>query len=132
MQNKPASSLANKPYLIFDGFCNLCVAAVRLLYVLDRHSLVRFVPYQTISDQVKFEYSLTTQDLQGQMHLVLADGRLLTGPQAISEVCTFLCPLGFLCRIFKSTNFQKLYKWLAGRRYQVFGCRQSCYLTRKV
>ena len=128
MQNRTASSLA-KPYLIFDGVCNLCVAAVRLLNVLDRHSLFRFVPYQTISDQVEFKYKLTTEDLQGQMHLVRADGKLFSGPQAISEVCTYLCPVGFLCRIFKSTTFQKLYTWLAGRRYQIFGCRQSCYLS---
>jgi predicted DCC family thiol-disulfide oxidoreductase YuxK len=93
-------------------------------------SVVCSISYQTISDQVKFEYNLTTEDLQGQMHLVLADGKLLTGPEAISEVCTFICPLGFLCRIFKSPNFQKLYRWLAGRRYQVFGCRQSCYLIK--
>jgi len=122
--------ISTSPVLIFDGVCNLCVAAVRLLKVLDKNSLFRLVPFQAIPDQVGFKYHLTTRDLQGQMHLVRADGELLSGPLAISEMCTHICPVTFLCRIFSSIVFQRLYSSLARRRYRVFGCRQSCYLTR--
>ena len=123
--------MATKPVVVFDGLCNFCVTAVKLIRILDRHALLGFLPYQMIMDPTKFKDLSSTEGLVGQMYLILGDGKLVSGTTAISEICSFLSPIGFLCRIFRISPFQRLYAWFAGKRYQVFGCRQSCFLIGK-
>lgn len=122
-----AFSMNQRPLLIYDGVCNLCITAARLVHILDRYGSVRFLPYQMISREKKARYDLTSGNLQGQLHLVMQDGKVISGATAISEICGLLSPFGVVCQILATPPFQKLYGWLARRRYRIFGCRQSCY-----
>ena len=121
-------SMGQRVFLIYDGVCNLCIIAVRLLHVFDRYGSVGFLSYQMISGEMKARYDLALGNLQGQLHLVLQDGKVISGASAISEVCRLLFPFGVVCQILGTRPFQKLYASLARRRYRIFGCRGSCFM----
>ena len=38
-------------------------------------------------------------------------------------------PFSFICDVFKTSLAQRMYDWIARRRYRVFGCRGSCYVV---
>jgi predicted DCC family thiol-disulfide oxidoreductase YuxK len=121
--------LQQKPRLIYDGICNLCSGAVRFLHALDRARLVEYVPYQNLDSNVQHAYGLNAELLQGRMHLIGRNGSLSSGPVAITEVCKLLTPFKFICDFFKTAQAQRLYDWIAGRRYRIFGCRDTCYVV---
>ncbi|HXY83117.1 MAG TPA: DUF393 domain-containing protein [Candidatus Saccharimonadales bacterium] len=119
--------MASRRYLIYDGICNLCVGSVRILKMLDKTGLIRFVPYQHVSPSTKKRYGLTRRMLQGRMHLVDDDDSISSGPLAIKQLCILLTPFNFLCNILATRPAERLYNWLAQRRYLIFGCRHSCF-----
>jgi predicted DCC family thiol-disulfide oxidoreductase YuxK len=92
---------------------------------------VNFVPYQQLSPDLRARYGLAEERLQGQMHLVRRDNSVVSGPVAIAEICGLLTPLGPVCHLLLRTDqAQRLYVWIARRRYRLFGCRNSCYFVR--
>jgi predicted DCC family thiol-disulfide oxidoreductase YuxK len=123
------ATLHQRPRLIYDGVCNLCTGAVRFLHALDRARLVDYVPYQNLDSGVRRAYGLNAELLQGRMHLIDRNGSLSGGPVAISEVCNLLTPFKFICDFFRTPQAQRLYDWVAGRRYRIFGCRGTCYVV---
>jgi predicted DCC family thiol-disulfide oxidoreductase YuxK len=64
------------------------------------------------------------------MYLIRRDGSLAGGPFAIVEICKLLTPFSFLCNLFRTPFAQRLYNWVAQRRYRIFGCRESCYVVK--
>lgn len=64
------------------------------------------------------------------MYLIRRDGSLASGPFAIVEVCKLLTPFSFICNLFGTPFAQRLYDWVAQRRYRIFGCRESCYVVK--
>lgn len=118
-----------RPRLVYDGICNLCTGVVRFLYALDGGRLVEYLPYQQLNIRVRTKYGMTAELLQGRMHLIQADGSLASGPLAITQVCKLLTPFSFICNIFKTPQAERLYDWIARRRYRIFGCRDSCYIV---
>ncbi len=125
-----ASPLSTKPRLVYDGVCNLCTAAVRFLYTLDKGRIVHYVAYQQLGSRIRRQYGLTADLLQGRMHLISEDGSLASGPIAMTEVCKLLTPFSFICNLFRTRLAQRLYDWVARRRYRVFGCRNTCYVIK--
>ncbi|HYW02039.1 MAG TPA: DCC1-like thiol-disulfide oxidoreductase family protein, partial [Candidatus Acidoferrum sp.] len=61
--------MTSRPYLIYDGICNLCIGSVKILNALDKSGLIRFVPYQELSTSARERYGLTRDMLQGRIHL---------------------------------------------------------------
>jgi len=118
-----------RPYLIYDGICNLCIGSVKILNVLDKSRLIRFMPYQQLPDSARKHYGLTANMLQGRMHFVLGDNSISSGSFAIREICNLLTPFHFLCNLLKTKPAQFLYSWIAQRRYRIFGCRDSCFIV---
>jgi len=117
-----------RPRLIYDGVCNLCASAVRFLFALDRGRLLEYVPSQQLSPSIRKTYGLTQETLQGRMYMVLENGSVVGGPFAMVRICKQLSPFGLLCNIFKTQLAQRLYDWIADRRYRIFGCRDACYI----
>lgn len=62
------------------------------------------------------------------MHLIRDDGSLMSGPAAITEICNFLAPFKLVCRLFSTSLAERAYNFIAGRRYSLFGCRESCFV----
>ena len=114
--------MLDKPILVYDGVCNLCVTAARFLHRPDRYELFNYMPFQQATRETFFQ-----SQLQGQMCVILEDGTVMNGAVAISKVCKLLFPVSFLCEILELPLAQKIYAWLAKRRYGIFGCKQSCF-----
>jgi predicted DCC family thiol-disulfide oxidoreductase YuxK len=123
-----AARLNNKPILIYDGICNLCTTAVRFLHALDRSSRLEYVASQLLSLTIRQKYKLTSQQLQGQMHLIRGNS-IIGGSGALAEILGLLTPFGFVSVLLRTRPAEQLYSWIASHRYRVFGCRGSCYIV---
>src|SRR5216117_426461 len=72
------------PTLIYDGECGVCQKAVERLRRWDREHVLRFVPFQDESAVARFGIALPA--LAAAMHLVLPDGRVYAGADAVPEL----------------------------------------------
>lgn len=120
--------IAHKPRLVYDGVCNLCTGAVRFLNAIDHKHAVEYVPYQKLGADERRTYGLSSAELQGRIHVVRRNGSIVKGAAAIAEACKLLAPIIVLCDLFNTPLAQRLYDFIARRRYRLFGCRESCYM----
>ncbi len=116
-----------KSRLVFDGICNLCTTVARILFALDRGWRLDYTPYQRLSVADVNRYGLTEELLQGQMHFVRSDNSIASGTIAIGEICKLLTPFGLACNFLRTFPAQRLYGWIACRRYRLFGCRATSF-----
>lgn len=72
------------PTLVFDGECELCRRAVELLRRWDREHRLGYVPFQDQEAIAELDLALPT--LSAAMHLVLPDGRVFAGADAVPEL----------------------------------------------
>ena len=124
---KPMGYDLDQPRIIYDGICNLCTTAIGILHALDRGRRFRYLPSQKLNQTIRKKYRLTESMLQGQMHLVRSDGSIVSGSIALAEICKTLCPFAFIYSLMRTSQAQRLYTWVARRRYTLFGCRKTCY-----
>src|SRR5208283_5423025 len=107
-----------KPFLIYDGICNFCTTATRVLHALDLKQHFEYVPSQHLSASARFRFGLTEEDLQGQMYLIRSDGSIVSGPAAVAEIFKLSkAPLRFLCNFLYTRQARRIYVWVARRRY---------------
>ena len=118
----------DKPYLIYDGLCNLCTTATRIIRMLDRSWRFQYLASQQLSQGMRIQYGLTESALQGQMYLIRPDHSIVGGSAAVAEICNALLPFKFLSSLLGTNQAQRLYNWIAHRRYRLFGCRDTCYV----
>ncbi len=64
------------------------------------------------------------------MHLIRQDGSLISGSAAITEICKLLAPFTLICSLFNTALADRVYDFVARRRYSLFGCRESCFVVR--
>jgi predicted DCC family thiol-disulfide oxidoreductase YuxK len=72
------------PTLIYDGECGVCQRAVELLRRWDREHRLRYIPFQD-EDAVR-GFGLALPALAAAMHLILPDGRVFAGADAVPEL----------------------------------------------
>lgn len=70
--------------LIFDGECGMCRRAVERLRRWDREHRLRYVPFQ--DEEAIRHLDLSLPALAAAMHLVLPDGRVFAGADAVPEL----------------------------------------------
>ena len=70
--------------LIYDGECGMCREAVQRLRRWDREQRLRYIPFQDESGVARFGIALPA--LAAAMHLVLPDGRVFAGADAVPEL----------------------------------------------
>ena len=120
--------VTHKPRLVYDGVCNLCTGAVRLINAIDHKHLIEYAPYQMLDREVTKRYALSAAELRGGMHIIRPDDSLVRGAAAISEACRLLAPVTLICDLFNTPLARRLYDLIASRRYRLFGCRETCYV----
>jgi len=120
------------PIILFDGMCNLCSRAVRVVLKRDRHKEFRFAAMQSAAGRELLKQHGLPE--RGVDYLVLVEGgrayvksdaviriaSRLTGPWRCWAAVVRLVPR-FL-RDFK-------YDFIARFRYRLFGKRSSCLLA---
>lgn len=72
------------PTLIYDGECGMCRRAVQRLRAWDREQRLAFLPFQDGEAVQRFGVALPA--LAAAMHLVLPDGRVFSGADAVPEL----------------------------------------------
>jgi len=86
------------------------------------------MPYQKLDPDERRVYGLSILDLEGRMYVVGVDGSMLKGAAAITPICKLFAPIPFPCEFFNTPFAQRVYDFIARRRYRLFGCRDSCYV----
>lgn len=106
------------PTLIYDGECGICQQAVALLKRWDREQVLRFVPFQ---DQRRVaEFGIALPALAAAMHLILPDGRVYAGADAVPELLRLFPGKRWLAPVFRIPGVlplaRRVYAWIAMRR----------------
>ncbi len=117
--------------VIYDGACGLCTGNVHRLHRLDWFGCIETVPFQSDEVYVRFP-SLSRSECEKAMHVVLEDGRIVSGADAIREVLLRM-PLTWVLGIFMAIPplpwlLGKLYGKLAPWRHHMGG---SCPARKK-
>jgi predicted DCC family thiol-disulfide oxidoreductase YuxK len=108
------------PTLIFDGECGLCREAVDLLRRWDREQVLRFAPFQDGAAVAGFDIALPA--LAAAMHLILPDGRVFAGADAVPELLRLLpAPRRWFAPLFRLPGVlplaRRVYARIAARRH---------------
>ncbi len=107
------------PTLIYDGECGVCQQAVALLRRWDREHVLRFVPFQDRAAIARFGIALPA--LAAAMHLILPDGRVYAGADAMPELLLLFPGKRWLAPVFGFPGVlplaRRIYAWIAIRRH---------------
>lgn len=107
-----------RPTLVYDGDCGFCRRSVDLLRRWDREQRIALVPFQ---DQARVAaFGIPLPALAAAMHLVLPDGRVFAGADAVPELLRLLPEKRWLAWAFRIPGMRpvarRLYAWIARRR----------------
>jgi len=62
------------------------------------------------------------------MNVIRRNGTVARGAVALAETCKLLAPISVICGLLNNPLAQRVYDFIALRRYRLFGCRDSCYV----
>jgi predicted DCC family thiol-disulfide oxidoreductase YuxK len=106
------------PTLIYDGECGICQQAVTLVKRWDREHILRFVPFQDEAAVARFDITLPA--LAAAMHLILPDGRVYAGADAVPELLRLFPGKRWLAPLFRIPGVlpiaRRIYAGIAARR----------------
>ncbi len=118
-------------WVLYDGECGFCRAAVDALRPRLERNGFKFAPLQ--SDWVTEQLGLKPEDLLTEMRVVKSDGAMLGGAEAVIYLGTFFW-WGWMLRVVAKlpggdTWLQRGYAWVAERRGCVNG---TCSVVKRV
>lgn len=117
-----------RPILLYDGHCNFCIQVIRVLEKINKKK-IKLVPLQ--SDlKIVSKYDLRGLDLQSKIHFISANGKIYRGNEAISEMSKFFPVIGYFLVFFRTQLGRHIYNLIAKNRYKIFGCSNSCYISK--
>lgn len=109
---------ADRAALVYDGECGLCEDAVRLVQRWDRAAAFEYIPFQNAARVARFRIALPS--LAAAMHVVLPDGRIFAGADAVPEILRRLPRKKWLALPFRVPGVlpvaRRVYAYVAARR----------------
>jgi predicted DCC family thiol-disulfide oxidoreductase YuxK len=124
--------LMNEPHplILFDGFCNLCSAAVQFVIKRDPKYYFRFASLQSETGQrLLQQYQVSERYLDS--FVLVEDGIAYTRSAAALRVTRKLSgfwPLTYGLIIIPPLIRNAVYNWIARKRYDWFGKKEECWL----
>lgn len=114
--------------IVFDGLCNLCAGVVRFVIGRDRRRAFRFAPMQgETGARLMRAHGLDPRDVK--TFLLLEDGQAFLRSEAVLRIVRRL-PFPWNClvvfRVLPRAVRDRIYDFIAARRYRWFGKRQAC------
>jgi len=108
--------------LIYDGKCPICASTVKFIREHEITGSFTMVPCQ--SEQRRSLHPVVNRaDCMKAMHLVLPDGTVLVGEQALPGIVARLRFYRVGAPLFKLPGagavFRTAYRWFADRRYRI-------------
>ena len=115
-------SLTLPAVLIYDGECPICQGGVGWVQRRALPGQLEFLPCQSPERRARFPWMSQRTCLEA-VQLVLPDGRVLAGDQAIPEILRRLRAWRWVARLFElpGAGFlaPRLYRWVARNRYAI-------------
>jgi predicted DCC family thiol-disulfide oxidoreductase YuxK len=121
------------PVIFFDGVCNLCNTAVRVVIRNDRAAHFRFAPLQSEFAQkiLKNKGLIKIGDPLPDSLILVEGGKIYTRSEAALRIAGKMDGMWNISVVFRITP-QPLRDWfydrIAGNRYRWFGVTQHCML----
>ncbi len=119
-----------KPVILFDGVCNLCNSSVLFVIKHDRAARFSFATLQsTFGQRQRKKFNLPLNNLDTL--LLVKDGRLLIRSAAALEIAKNLdglWPGFYVFKIIPTFLRDGVYDFVAKKRYEWFGKRESCMI----
>ncbi len=114
----------DRPTIIYDAECRLCVATQHQIARWDRKNRLGFLPYQDPEMRRRFP-DISMEACAISIHFVDADGKIWVGAEAFREILRLL-PGGTWFRLLYAAPgglwlAKKIYRWTADHRYQLLG-----------
>lgn len=127
--------MSQSSVILFDGVCNLCCGWIRFLIRRDKKAVFTFVPLQSDTGKTLLETvdlkaeNLTTSNINTIVYI--KNNQALIESEAVLEILTDLSGIwrifGVL-RLIPLSLRDKIYRYIAAKRYSLFGKRTSCFL----
>jgi predicted DCC family thiol-disulfide oxidoreductase YuxK len=118
------------PLVLYDGECLLCTRQSALLGRITPRGAWEFVPLQSPALRGILPAELTPERLRAQMYVLEPGGRAYGGAAAVARVLRTVPLVGVLAHLYDLPLVRpladRLYAWLARRRYRLFGRRPAC------
>ncbi|WP_141504167.1 thiol-disulfide oxidoreductase DCC family protein [Paenibacillus luteus] len=135
--NDTKQSGAERLYVIYDGYCNLCLASVARLKELRSNADLQFVPIQQLEAEGEGQQlipnigQLKYAELYEKMHVADESGQLFAGADGVVRVLRTVKGLRRLAFFYRIPGMRKIadrmYRYVANRRYEWFSkTEQSC------
>jgi len=108
--------------LIYDGTCPICSSAVVWIEENEKNGSFEMVACQSEALDRRFP-DMKRDECMKAMQLMLPDGKILSGEQALPEIFTRLNwyrPVAFLFKLPGMKVLSRIfYRWFADRRYRI-------------
>jgi predicted DCC family thiol-disulfide oxidoreductase YuxK len=120
----------DRPVVLFDGVCNLCVGSLPWLLRMDRQDRLRFGTLQSEAASELLRQSGLSGDYDESMVVIEGD-RAYTESDAVVRIAWLLgspWALGSVASIVPKTIRDRAYRFLANNRYDWFGKRGQCLI----
>jgi len=121
----------DRPIIFFDGICNLCNSSIDLVLKFKTKESLFFIASlqgQTAKSILPLHY---LEDLSSIVYYD-ANGHILTKSQAILEICKSMAwpikVLGKILSFIPSQYLDKVYDFIASKRYNWWGKKSQCRL----
>jgi predicted DCC family thiol-disulfide oxidoreductase YuxK len=127
---KSEQSLDSYSVVLFDGVCKFCNGWVQFIIRHDHRDRFRFSPLQSDMGQSLLASHRELDDSLDSV-IVLEDDKLFTHSSAVLQILRRLGGLWSLLVVFRiipSPLRDMLYRWIAKRRYKLFGKYDSCMI----
>jgi len=127
--------MSQSSVILFDGVCNLCCGWIRFLIRRGKKAAFTFVSIQSDMGKILLETvdlkanKLTTSNINTIVYI--KNNQAFIESEAVLEILT---DMGGIWRIFGVLRLiprslrDKIYRYIAAKRYSLFGKRTSCFL----
>ncbi|OIK21886.1 thiol-disulfide oxidoreductase DCC family protein [Bacillus amyloliquefaciens] len=116
--------------LLFDGVCNLCNGAVQFIIKRDPAGLISFASLQSdTARELLASEGLPTEQFDSM--IFIENGQIYRKSQAVLKVARHLRGAWRLSAVFFAVPRplrDRVYSFIARRRYKWFGKREACML----
>ncbi len=116
--------------LLFDGVCNLCNRAVRIVLRYDQPNKIMFCPLQSATGQGLLQhFDLDPETLESLVYI--RNEKALIKSQAVIAVMTDMggiWKMGKVLQLFPRTFGDYFYDVVAKSRYKWFGKQDKCMI----
>lgn len=123
--------LPNYSVILVDDECVLCNFIVRFIYRFDTHDTFRFTGFHSkTGTEIRQQFSIPMEGTESVI-LVNENGYFVQST-AVKKIFLSLPGfkwLGILLGIFPVKFNDKIYNWIAGNRYRIFGKLKSCKIV---